>query len=60
VLQMLDTVERVTGQSIRRRISTRRSGDPANVVADPSAVAAALGWRARRGLDEIVTSAAQS
>jgi UDP-glucose 4-epimerase len=57
VLQMLDAVERVTGRPVRRRIVERRPGDPASVVADPSAIGKAIGWRATRDLYEIVQSA---
>ncbi|MBL8926511.1 MAG: UDP-glucose 4-epimerase GalE [Pseudonocardia sp.] len=57
VLQMLDAVHRVTGRPVRRRVVDRRPGDPARVVADPSAIAAAIGWRAKRDVDDIVGSA---
>lgn len=49
VLQMLDAVHRVTGRPVRRRVVDRRPGDPARVVADPSAIAAAIGWRGKAG-----------
>ena len=57
VLQMLDAVHRVTGRPVRRRVVDRRPGDPARVVADPSAIAAAIGWQAERDVDDIVGSA---
>ena len=57
VLQMLDAVRRVAGRPVRHRVTARRPGDPAQVVADPSAIAAAIGWRAGRDLDDIVRSA---
>ncbi|RZT60700.1 UDP-glucose 4-epimerase [Microcella alkaliphila] len=37
-------------------VEPRRPGDPAEVVADPSRIAEALGWRARRTLDDILDS----
>jgi UDP-glucose 4-epimerase len=57
VLQMLDSVQRVTGRPVRRRVVDRRPGDPARVVADPSAIATAIGWQAKRDVDDIVDSA---
>ena len=38
-------------------IQGRRDGDPAMIVADPSRIAAELGWTARFGLDDILDSA---
>lgn len=57
VLQMLDAVGRVTGQAVEHRVVGRRAGDPASVVANPAAITATIGWRARRDLDDIVASA---
>lgn len=57
VLQMLTAVEAVTGRSVARQLVGRRAGDPASVVADPSRIAAALGWSAIRGVDDMVDSA---
>jgi UDP-glucose 4-epimerase len=57
VLEMLDAVERITSRPVLRRIVGKRVGDSASVVADPSAIKAATGWQAGRGLDEIVGSA---
>lgn len=37
-------------------VEPRRPGDPAEVVADPSRIAAELGWRATRTLDDILDS----
>ena len=59
VLEMVEAVERVTGRAVPRVVSPRRAGDPARVVADASRVAERLGWRARRGLDELVTMPAE-
>jgi UDP-glucose 4-epimerase len=57
VLQMLEAVRWVTGRPVRYWTGARRPGDPASVVADPSAIIAATGWRAGRDLDDIVASA---
>jgi UDP-glucose 4-epimerase len=37
-------------------VEPRRAGDPAEVVADPTRIATALGWRASRTLDDILDS----
>lgn len=37
-------------------VEPRRPGDPAEVVADPTRIAEALGWRATRTLDDILDS----
>jgi len=58
VLEVLDAVDRVTNMTIERRIEGRRAGDPAELVADNSAILAALDWRPKRAeLDGIVRDA---
>jgi UDP-glucose 4-epimerase len=58
VLQVLDAVDRVTNMTIDRRIEGRRAGDPDALVADNSAILAALPWRPRHDdLDGIVRDA---
>ncbi|WP_158861843.1 UDP-glucose 4-epimerase GalE [Leifsonia sp. AG29] len=57
VLEVIDTVARVSGERVRPAIGTRRAGDPPALVADASRAGAVLGWSAVRGLDEIVASA---
>jgi UDP-glucose-4-epimerase GalE len=57
VQEVLRTVESVTDSEIARRWEGRRAGDPAVLVADPSRAEQVLGWRARRTLEEMVTSA---
>ena len=58
VMEVLDAVDRVTNMTIDRRIEGRRPGDPAELVADNSAILAALPWRpARDNLDGIVADA---
>lgn len=43
-LQVLDTVERVTGHKVMRSISPRRPGDPAKLWADNQKARNILGW----------------
>ncbi len=57
VLEMVAAFERVTGQQIPYRIVERRPGDVASCYADPSLAASALGWRAERGIDDMVRDA---
>ena len=58
VNEVLDAVDRVTNLTIERRQEGRRAGDPATLIADNSAILAALDWRpARDDLDGIVRDA---
>ncbi len=60
ILEVIDTAERITGRKIPRRLSPRRQGDPAVLVASKEKLKAALGWEARHSsLDEIISSAWQ-
>ena len=45
VLQVLDTVDRVTNMKIDRRLEGRRAGDPDELVADNGRILATLPWR---------------
>ncbi|WEK44853.1 MAG: UDP-glucose 4-epimerase GalE [Candidatus Sphingomonas colombiensis] len=58
VLEVLDAVDRVTNVTIERRFEGRRAGDPAELVADNSAILGRLPWRPKRDdLDGIVRDA---
>ena len=58
VLEVLDAVDRVTNVRVERRMEGRRAGDPAALIADNSAILAALPWRPERDdLDGIVRDA---
>jgi UDP-glucose 4-epimerase len=58
VTEVLDAVDRVTNRSIERRIEPRRAGDPPSLIADNSAILAALPWRpVRDSLDQIIADA---
>lgn len=57
IMDVLQSVERVSGQAVPYRIAQRRPGDPAVLVAS-SQSAMAAGWRPRFGdLDSIVRTA---
>ena len=58
VLEVLDSVDRVTNMKIDRRMEPRRAGDPDALVADNSRILATLPWRPERAeLDTIVADA---
>jgi UDP-glucose-4-epimerase GalE len=59
VLDVIQTVEQVTGRSVRRRIIPRRRGDPPALVADASRAYQLLGWAPKRDLVDVVASAWQ-
>jgi UDP-glucose 4-epimerase len=54
VLEVVAAVERVRGRPVPHRVAPRRPGDPARVVADATRIATVLGWRATRGVDDMV------
>jgi UDP-glucose 4-epimerase len=57
VLEVVEAFERACGRRVARRFVPRRAGDVACVYADATRAAELLGWRARRGLDEICADA---
>jgi UDP-glucose 4-epimerase len=57
VFEVIDEIGRTTGLDTLTEVVARRPGDPARLVGNVDKVAAALGWRAKRGLPEIVATA---
>ncbi len=58
VLEVLQSVERVSGRKVPVRFVGRRAGDPAVLVAGSDLIRAETGWRPRyTGLDDIVRTA---
>jgi len=57
VLEVIGTTERITGRPVPYELAPRRPGDPAATYADPTLIHATLGWRAAKGLDDIIASA---
>lgn len=57
VLEVVRAFEKVTGCRVPYRIVGRRPGDVAEVYADPSRAAEELGWRAERGIEDMVRDA---
>jgi UDP-glucose 4-epimerase len=58
VLEVIEAVKRAAPGSFEVRLSARRPGDPASLVADSTKIRVALGWKPRHEkLDEIVAHA---
>jgi len=57
VREVVETVGRISGRPVPTVEAARRPGDPAAIWADPGRALAVLGWRADRGLEEIVDTA---
>jgi UDP-glucose 4-epimerase len=57
VLEMIQAFEAASGKPIPYRISPRRPGDVATSFADPAKAQRELGWKAKRGLQEMVRDA---
>ena len=57
VKEVVSMIEKVSGQEVPKRIAPRRAGDPPKLVADPSRAEQVLNWRAKRSLEDIVTTA---
>ena len=53
VLEVVAAFEQASGQTVPYEVVSRRPGDAAASVADPSLAAQRLGWRTKRGLAEI-------
>ena len=54
VLEIVAAAGRVIGRPVPHEVVGRRVGDIEQIWADPSLAADLLGWRARRGLDEML------
>jgi len=57
VLDMVRAIEAASGKSVPYRIAPRRPGDIATCYADPAKAERELGWKAQRGLDEMMRDA---
>ncbi len=57
VLEVIEAARRATGREIPAKIVARRPGDIPECYADSAVAAKALGWRATRGLDEMMIDA---
>ena len=57
VREIIETARRVTGHAIPATMGSRRSGDPAALIADASRIREALRWEAKESLADIIASA---
>jgi UDP-glucose 4-epimerase len=58
VMQVIEAVERVTGNKVPVKMGDRRAGDPAVLVASSEKIASSLGWKPQHAsLDHIIASA---
>lgn len=57
VLEVIRAFEKVSGEKLKYRIVGRREGDVTQVWADPSFSNKELGWKAEKGLEDMVASA---
>jgi UDP-glucose 4-epimerase len=57
VLDMVSAFEAASGMPVPYRVVSRRPGDIATCYADPAKAERELGWKARRGLDEMMRDA---
>ena len=58
VLEVIQSVQRVSGRPVPYRLAPRRSGDPARLVASPARIMRETGWAPRHAaLDDIVATA---
>jgi UDP-glucose 4-epimerase len=57
VLQMVRAFEAASGKPVPYRVAPRRAGDIATCYADPAKAEGELGWKAWRGLDEMMRDA---
>ena len=57
VFEMIEAFERSTGQTLNYKVVGRREGDIEKVYADTSYANAELGWKALKGVDEMLFSA---
>lgn len=57
VKEVISVIEKVTGLQVPRRIAPRRAGDPPELVADPSRAEKLLNWKAKRSMEEIISTA---
>lgn len=53
VLEMVHAFEKASGRKINYKLVDRRSGDIATCFADASLADKTLGWKAKRGIDEM-------
>ncbi|MEW2399533.1 UDP-glucose 4-epimerase GalE [Streptomyces sp. NPDC046862] len=57
VREMIDRITTLTGHGLPPSVAPRRPGDPARVVASADRIAGELDWKARYGVEDMISSA---
>ncbi|QYX79673.1 UDP-glucose 4-epimerase GalE [Streptomyces akebiae] len=57
VREMIDRINALTGHDLAPVVVDRRPGDPARVVASADRIATELSWKARYGVEDMISSA---
>ncbi|MFE9606295.1 UDP-glucose 4-epimerase GalE [Streptomyces hokutonensis] len=57
VREMIDNINAITGYDRPPTVHPRRPGDPARVVASADRITTELGWKAKRDIQDMITSA---
>lgn len=57
ILQLIATIESVTGKKVPHQFGQARVGDPPCLYANPAKAKEVLGWTAKSGLEDIVATA---
>lgn len=57
VREVVSAVEKITGRKVPTRMAPRRAGDPPELVAEPSLAERFLNWKAKRSLEQIISTA---
>jgi len=57
VREVISAAEKVSGKAVPHKVVPRRPGDPPALVANPAKAQSLLNWKAKRGLQEIVSTA---
>ncbi|MFM1825413.1 MAG: UDP-glucose 4-epimerase GalE [Actinomycetota bacterium] len=56
VKEVMDLIEKVVGKKINYEYVSRRPGDPAQTIADPSKALKDLSWKAKLDLEEMIST----
>jgi UDP-glucose 4-epimerase len=57
VFEVIHQIQKTSGIDFEYEVVSRRAGDPARLIADASRIEAAMGWKAKNTLVEIIESA---
>lgn len=54
VMELIKEAEKITGKKLNYKISPRRAGDPASLLADSTKAQKELGWTPKYGLEQMI------